>query len=328
MVSKAALNSRLVMGHHDMKRSPFSLLRLLLFFGFTSAVLTAAPIKVGVLLKDRKDFWLTAERSILAAAAKQPGFEFIVKAPPRTYSPHQQRLMLQALMKEELAVLVIAPVDGDLFQTEIAELKEKGTKIVALDTNFTAIRADVFVGHNQEAMAKEAGEVFAKLVGEGNSGGIMRPNNAGGVTLRERVFIGSFRAASPTAKLHLDIYASDDDEGQFHLLLKTYPEMHAVATLFTGTSLMMSRVIQERGVAGKIKHLGFGVGLPRDVEKAIDSGVMHAWVAQLPNKIGQQSVEIAVALAQGKTFPATLDVPYVIVTRENLKSAEVKAQLD
>lgn len=311
-----------------MKRSTFSLIRLVLFFGFTSAVLPAAPIKVGVLLKDRKEFWIAAEQAILAAAAKQPGFEFIVKAPPLNYSPHQQRLMLHALMKEELAALIIAPLDGSLFQTEIAALKEKGTKIVALDTNFTAGRADVFLGHNQEAMAKEAGEVFAKLVGEANSGGILRPNNPGGVTLRERVFIGSFRAAARTAKLHLDVYSSDDDEGQFHLLLKTYPEMRAVATLFTGTSLTMARVIQERGAAGKIKHLGFGVGLPPDVVKAIDSGVTHAWVAQLPNKIGQQSVEIAVALAQGKTFPATLDVPHVIVTKENLESPEVKAHLD
>jgi ribose transport system substrate-binding protein len=316
------------MGRHDMKRSTFPWIWLVLFFGFATAVLHAAPIKVGVLLKDRKEFWLAAEQGILAAAAKQPGFEFIVKAPPLNYSPHQQRLMLQALMKEELAVLVIAPLEGDLFQTEIAALKAKGTKIVALDTNFTAIRADVFVGHNQEAMAKEAGQVFAKLVGEGNSGGIMRPNNPGGVTLRERVFIASFRAASPTAKLYLDIYASDDNEGQFQLLLKTYPEMHAVATLFTGTSLMMSRVIQERGAGGKIKHLGFGAGLPPEIAKAIASDIMHAWVAQLPRKIGQQSVEIAVALAQGKTFPSTIDVPYVIVTKENLESPEVKAHLD
>src|SRR5436190_5389182 len=282
-----------------MKQSPFPLIWLVLFCGFATAVLDATPIKVGVLLKDRKEFWLAAEQSILAAAAKHPGFEFILKAPPLTCSPPQQRLMLQALMKEELAVLVIAPLDGNLFQTEIAELKAKGTKIVALDTNFTGGRADVFVGHNQEAMAKEAGQVFAKLVGEGNSGGILRPNNAGGVTLRERLFIGSFKTASPTAKLHLDVYASDDDEGQFQLLLNSYPEMQAVATLFTGTTLMMSRVIQERGGAGKIKHLGFGAGLPPEVVKAIASGTMHAGVAQLPNRIGQQSVEIAVGLAQG-----------------------------
>ncbi|HEX2855737.1 MAG TPA: substrate-binding domain-containing protein [Opitutaceae bacterium] len=311
-----------------MKRFTRPLVLLFLLFACTAATLQAALPKVGILLKDRAAFWLAAEKAILAAAAKEPDFQFIIKAPPVTYSLHQQRLMLHALMKEDLAVLIIAPLDGNLFETEIAALKEKGTKIVALDTNFTAIRADVFVGHNQEAMAREAGQVFAKLVGEGNSGGVLRPNVVGGMTLRERLFLSSFRAAAPSATLHLDVYASDDDESQFHLILEKHPDMRAVATLFTGTTQVMSRVIQEKGVAGKIKHLGFGAGLPPDVVKAIASDAMHVWIAQLPTMIGRQSVEIAVGLAQGKTFPAKLDVPYVIVTKENLESPEVKAHLD
>jgi ABC-type sugar transport system substrate-binding protein len=188
-----------------MKQSTRPLVLPFLFFAFT-AILQAAPAKVGILLKDRAAFWIAAEKAILAAAAKEPGFQFIIKAPPVTYSLHQQRLMLHALMEENLAVLIIAPLDGNLFETEIATLKAKGTKIVALDTNFTAIRADVFVGHNQEAMAREAGEVFAKLVGKGKSGGVLRPNVVGGMTLRERLFLSSFRAAAPSATLYLDVY--------------------------------------------------------------------------------------------------------------------------
>lgn len=292
-----------------------------------ATTLTAAPAKIGLLLKDRSPFWQAAEKGA-QAAAKDAGVELIVKAPPITSALHQQRAMLDAMMKEDLAVLVIAPLSDKAFNEQLTALAAKGTKIVALDTNLSGNIAQVYVGYNQAVMAEDAGRVFAKMIGPNGNGGLLRANAVDTMNVRERTLLAAVKTNQPTAVLHTDIFAGgekDDDYPKSIMLLEKHPEMKAVCTLFTATTLAMTKAIQAKGIVGKTQHIGFGTGLPDDVVAAIDNGVMQAWVAQQPRLIGVKGVEAAVALIQGKTMAATLDVPYTIVTKENLKSPEVQA---
>jgi ribose transport system substrate-binding protein len=87
------------------------------------------------------------------------------------------------------------------------------------------------------------------------------------------------------------------------------------------------KLMKAKNTDGGIKFIGFGFNLNADVAAGIEAGYMHGWIAQLPGKTAYQGVETALALLAGKSVPATLNTPFVVVTQENLKSADVQALL-
>jgi ribose transport system substrate-binding protein len=302
------------------------LTRILVAFVLSATASWAAPAKIGVLLKDRTVFWLAAQKGA-EAAAKDAGVELIVKAPLAPNSPAQQLAMLEALLKEPIDALVIAPLTEGSYKPQLTALAARGVKIVAMDTNLSGGLAQAYVGYNQVVMAEDAAKVFANLVGEG-SGGVLRANTVDGQNVREKTLLAAFKSARPNTVLYTDVFAGgerDDDLPKSMLLLEKHPDVKAVCTLFSNTTLAMTKAIQSKNLAGKVQHVGFGTSLPDEVVAAIESGAMQAWIAQQPKLIGAKGVEAAAALLQGKSVPATVDVPYAIVTKDNLKSPEIQS---
>lgn len=303
-----------------------NLTRILVALLLSATATWAAPAKIGVLLKDRTVFWLAAQKGA-EAAAKEAGAELIVKAPLAPNSPAQQLAMLEALIKEPIDALVIAPLSEGSYKPQLTALAARGVKIIAMDTNLPAGVAQAYVGYNQVVMAEDAAKVFAKLAA-GGPAGIVRANTVDTQNLREKTVLATFKAEAPTATLYVDVFAGgerDDDLPKSMLLLEKHPDVKAVCTLFSATSLAMTKAIQSKNLAGKVQHVGFGTSLPDEVVAAIESGAMQAWIAQQPKLIGAKGVEAAAALLQGKSVPATVDVPYAIVTKDNLKSAEIQS---
>lgn len=291
------------------------------------AQLLGAPAKIGVLLKDRDLFWSAAEKGAVAAA-KAAGAEITVKAPPVPNSLAQQLAMLNALTKEPLDALVIAPLTTDEFVAPLTALRAKGVKIVTLDTALPTGVADVHVGYNQAVMAEDAARFFAGLVPENGKAALLRANSIEGMSVREKTLITTFRNLRSQATLYVDVVAGSekqDDYAKSVLLLETHPTITAVCTPFTAASLAMIKAIEAKNVSGKIVQVGFGTSLPAEVVTAIERGAMAGWVAQQPRLIGSKGIETALELIAGKTPAANVDVPYAIVTKANLQSAEVQA---
>ncbi|ACB73456.1 periplasmic binding protein/LacI transcriptional regulator [Opitutus terrae PB90-1] len=288
---------------------------------------TVAAVKIGVLLKDRDLFWSAAEKGALDAA-RAAGAEVIVKAPLTPNSLSQQLAMLNALLKEPIDALVVAPLTPEDFRGPIEALRAKGVKIVALDTALPEGLADVFVGYNQVVMAEDAGRFLAELVPDGDRAALLRANSIEGMSVREKTLIATFRAARGQATLYTDVVAGSekqDDYAKSVMLLERHPNVRAVCTPFSAASLAMIRALQDKGLAGKVLQVGFGSSLPDAVATAIENGSMAGWVAQQPRLIGSKGVEAAVQLLAGQTLPASLDVPYFLVTKANLNTAEVQA---
>jgi len=63
--------------------------------------------------------------------------------------------------------------------------------------------------------------------------------------------------------------------------------------------MAMLKVLQQKGLAGKIKFVGFGFNLNPEVATAIESGAMQGWIAQLPQEVGRKGVENGRGVAQG-----------------------------
>ena len=305
--------------------NPFHLLLLLVLIPLAQAV--AAPLKIGVLLKDRNLFWASAEKGA-TAAGRAAGVEPIIKAPSVPNSLSQQLALLSALSKEKLDALVIAPLSTDEFKEPLAGLVARGVKIVALDTKLPDGVANVYIGYNQAAMAEAAARFIAETFPNGESISILRATSLEGVSLREKTLVAALKRLCGKSTQYNDVIAGserDDDYDKCIVLLDRHPDAKVICTPFSSTSMAMIKAIKDKHLDGKIFHVGFGTSLPAPVVESMESGTMRGWIAQQPKLIGSKGVEAAIDLVKGRPVVLTMDVPYYVVTPANLHEPQIQA---
>ena len=91
------------------------------------------------------------------------------------------------------------------------------------------------------------------------------------------------------------------------------------------TTTAAIQVLQDKGLSGNIKLVGFGAYLPAEVRTAIERGVLHGWIAQQPKSIGSKAVTAAAALVAGRSVSAEEYADYTLVTKANLPDPKTQA---
>lgn len=307
--------------------SPMKILPCSAVLCLLACLLPAAPTKVGLVTKDRNLFWSAIETGA-TDAAKTHDIELLVRAPSMANNVGQQIKLLSSLEKENIKALLIGPLSVEEFKAPIAAFAKAGVKIIAIDTPLPEGSAHIFIGYNQKAVGEATVALFAKRLKDGDELGILRANSVEGISLREKTLANEIKVKLPKSNLHLDIKAGiekDDDYRQSCLLLEKYPGMKGVITPFSSSTIAMMKAIKDKGLAGKIVHVGIGTGFPAEVEAAIRSGALSGFIAQQPKLMGAKAVEAAEALLSGKAMPPTLDVEFLIITSENVNDPKLAA---
>jgi ribose transport system substrate-binding protein len=305
------------------------LFRLLALVLLLPVAVSAGP-KVGLLMKDRGLFWTAAAKGAEEVVTASGG-TLVVKAPLHASNLGQQLALLSLFGDEKVDVLLIAPLTQEEFVRPLGLLKAKGVRIVVLDTALPEGVGETFVGYNQESMAEAAARVFASFIKEGDEAAMLRANSIERISTREKAFLTALKTLGPDAKIHVDTMAGatkDDDYPQSCLLLERHPNIRIVASMFSAPSMGMINAIKDKGLGGKVHHLGFGSGLPAPAVEALEAGRLDAWVAQQPKLLGKKAAEAGLALLAGKPVSPTNDVEFAIVTPANLKEPAMQALRD
>jgi ribose transport system substrate-binding protein len=294
--------------------------------------LFAAP-KIGVLLKAKQGgggFWQSMEKGAVEAGERL-GAEVTVNGPLQETDIGVQVKLLNAMAARGVDAIVIAPINKEALAVPIASIAVRGVKIVTIDTPLTGSAAPVFIGTDQEAAGKAAGELLGKLINDTDEVSIFRHSQASGATqVRETGAIAALRAARPKAEVHGEIYASSEpgaEKAKAELVLQQHPNIKAVLATGTPGSLAMLEVLKEKKLAGTIKLVGCGFNLTPDIASAIESGALSGWIAQLPKEMGAKGVEAAVSLVKGEKVPAVVHTDFLVITKDNLQDPKVQALL-
>jgi ribose transport system substrate-binding protein len=289
----------------------------------------AAP-KVGVLLKSRNAFWTAAEGGALAAG-EALGAEIVVKAPPNEFEIAIQIQLLNALVAQEVQAIVIAPCSKDLLVEPVSAAIAKGVKVVVFDTTLAKDVAPVFVGTDQREAGRLAGALLASFVADGDEVGLFKHSQTSGATeQRELGALEKLRELRPRLVVRGNIYSSSEQGVELEragLLLSQYPDCRAVLASSTPGTMGMLNALRAKGRAGSVKFIGFGFNLNPQIVAALEAGEIHGWVAQLPAQMGYQGVKAALALLEGKSPPAVINTPVVVVTKDNLGEPAIQALL-
>jgi ribose transport system substrate-binding protein len=307
--------------------SPRGVVRLAMAGLFCVPLLGANP-KVGVLLKGRSTFWASMEQGALEAGQKG-GADVVVKAPMTESDVAVQVQLLNAMVAQDYAAIVIAPANKDTLAAPVAAAKAKGIKIVVLESPLSGDAGQVFVGTDHEEAGQAAGTLLATLVGETDEVSFLNHSQNNSATLaREKGALAKFREARPKSVVHADIYASAHAGGELdkaRLLLERYPATKAIFSSGTTGTLAMMKALEEKKLTGTIKLVGFGFNLSPETTAALTSGKLHGWIAWQPRELGAHGVAAALALIKGETVPPVVKTDFVVVTPDNLKEGKIAA---
>jgi ABC-type sugar transport system substrate-binding protein len=292
-----------------------------------SQVASAAGPKLGFILKDRSPFWAAVEKALHQDADKQ-GADIVVSAPMAIGAVGLQLKLFGVLLDQHCDVIVISPMSIEPFRAPIAAARAKGTKVVIFDAAFPAGEADASVGLDQDQISEIGAKLFVSLVHDGDEIAVLRSNGVEPLGARERKMRELLHASNPRSVVYSDVYIGveqGDEEQQAIVLLAKHPDVKAVFTPYTAPSFGMMHALARQGLGGKVRQVGFGISLPEEVQTAIENDALQGWVIQQPRALAAKGLELAQALASGKTVPVVTKIPGIAVTKQNLREVAAEA---
>jgi ABC-type sugar transport system substrate-binding protein len=269
----------------------------------------------------------------LEEAGQKYGFAVQVRAPVNDQSNDQQIAILRDWENAGFDVVMVRPRPGfdDVFSAPILKLKEHGTKVITLIEPLPPGVATTCVAVDEETVNSVAVQKCAAFLQDGDEISVLRNSTPDGkLTVREQRIVRGLRERFPKLKMRMDRFMSTSndrriDVAQAKALILTYPNLKVMYSAYTGASLATIQALRETGKAGKIRHVCVGASLPLEAMQAIEDGTVDVWIALLPKLLAYKAVETAVDMLADKPVPPAVYGKVLVVTKDNLHTAEVEA---
>ena len=260
-------------------------------------------------------------------AADRLGVNLQVQAAEREIDVEKQMEIVENLIQTGIQALVITPSGSREIVSALVKAKNAKVPIVIVDTRVDAkaaadagVKTETFVGSDNYAGGKLAGEYLVKITGGKAHVGILEgiPGHETGDS-RMRGFRDAVKGAPGVTIVASQPANWERDQGfnVFQNMLQAHPDIDSVFACSDLMALGAIEAIAAAGKTGTIRVIGFDA--LDDAKKAIAAGTMEASVAQFPAEMGKAAIESAVKVIRGETLPADINVKLALVTKDNVK---------
>jgi len=294
--------------------------------------LSAAPEKIAVIPKGTThSFWKTVEAGARQAGTEL-GVEIIWKGPLKEDDRAQQIGVVQQFVGSGVDAIVLAPLDDTALRTPVKSAMDRKIPVVIFDS---ALKAEAgkdfvsFVATDNRLGGRIGGEELARLLGGKGKVVLLRYAEGSASTAeREAGFLEAMKA-HPGITVTVDnryggATISSAQDAAMNLIDKLR-EADGIFCPNESSTQGMLLALRQTGLAGKKHFVGFDTNSL--LLGALKRGEIKALVAQNPKKMGYLGVKTAVQHLRGEKVPTSVDTGCVLVTTQNLDSAEVRAVL-
>lgn len=291
----------------------------------------AETLKIGVIGKSVHPYWSEVQLGAEAAGAEM-GVEvqFFV---PQTDDPAKQLSTFETFIAQGFNAIAIAPSDPSAMAAGIAKADEMGIPVVTLDTDAPDSARVLYIGTDNAAAGKIAGEKAAELIGNGT--GVVIPAT-GSLTARNSIErIEGFTEGMTAGCDVLEALNDQEDPAKSLSLvegaLSAYDDIQAIFGVYAYNGPAAAQAVKTAGKVGDIKIVSFDT--TEDIINWVREGVIDATIGQRPYMMGYESVKALKAIIQdGKDavlaeYPdAFIDTGVDVVTKDNLD--QYKAEME
>ncbi len=277
-------------------------------------------------------FWKSVE-----AGAKKAGedldVEIIWKGPLKESDRAQQIQVMQQFISQNVSGIVLAPLDDKALVSPVKAAVDKGIPVVIIDSSLEGKPGRDFVSFiatNNEKGGRLGGEHLSRLLdGKGKIVLLRYQVGSASTVNREKGFLDAI-AKSPDLQVIVDNRYAGATAGEAKTqALNMLDQIRQAGGVFCpneSSTMGMLLALQQEGLAGKIRFVGFDASPP--LVKALAAGEIDGLVVQNPRKMGYTGVEVLVRHLKGDPVEPVIDTGVVLVTRENMNDPAIKPLIE
>ncbi|MHB9028394.1 MAG: ABC transporter substrate-binding protein [Candidatus Latescibacterota bacterium] len=290
--------------------------------GKDSGRLAIAVIPMGT----THEFWKSIHAGAAVAAKEIGNVDIIWKGPLKEDDRDEQLRIIEDFIAARVEALVFSPMDDRTFIRPVMEAKRAGIPTVLVNSQLQGEHHVSFVATDNYRGGVLGAERMGEITGGKAKLIIVRLSEAD-VTTMDRVkgFRDTIVAKYPGIEILSDNqYAGVTTETAFRTgenLLNRYPETTAIFTPNESSTFGFLRMLQDRGLAGKVFFVGFDSS--EKLIEALGKGEIHGLVIQNPYMMGYLGVKTAVAHLRGEPVEKRIDTGVIIASPENRNDPEV-----
>jgi ribose transport system substrate-binding protein len=289
--------------------------------GEKSKKITIAVVPMG----STHEFWKSIHAGAFSAS-RELGVSIIWKGPLKEDDRDEQMQIVETFLVSKVSALVISPMDDRTLVQTVGEAKKMGIPTILINSSLQGDTPVSFVATDNNRGGVLGGEHMGKLLSGKGKLIIVRLSEAD-VTTMQRVegFETTIKSKFPGIEILSDNqYAGVTTETSYRTcenLLNRFPETEAIFTPNESSTFGCLRVLQDRGLAGKIRFVGFDSS--EKLIEALGKKEINGLVVQNPFNMGYYGVKVAVACLNGQPFEKRIDTGVTLATPENMNSPEI-----
>lgn len=279
----------------------------MLSFGST----TFAKEKIGFVISTQDNPFFVNLKDGAVKESQKLGYDLIVLDSQN--DPSKELSNVEDLLVRGVDVLLINPTDSDAVISSVRAANRAHVPVVTLDRGANGGKVVSHVASDNIAGGKLAGEFLAdKLNGKGN---IIELEGIPGTTAARDRGQGFNEAIKGKLNIVASQAADFDRTKGLNVtenLLQAYPNVQAIFAQNDEMALGASKAAE---ASGKNNILIVGFDATEDAITAVKNGTMAATIAQNPEKIGSEGIDVANKIIKKETVDPYIPVPLKIITK-------------
>ena len=293
--------------------------------------LTIAVIPKGTTHEFWKSIHAGSNKAASELSAQGSEVQVIWKGPLREDDREQQIQVVEGFTAQGVDGIVLAPLDNRALVRPVEEAKRAGVPTVIIDSALESNAIVSFVATDNRKGGTLAADQMGKLLnGKGKVLMLRYQEGSASTQDREDGFAEQIKKAFPGIELiSSDQYAGATRDtakrASENLLNRFGDELQGIFTPNESSTAGMLLALQDIGKAGKVTFIGFDAS--QSFIDAMHANQLHGIVVQNPFNMGYLGVRTMVEHLLGKPVEKRIDTGVMMVTKDNLDSAEIQTLL-
>jgi len=299
-----------------------------------------ARLRIAVIPKGTTHvFWKSIHAGAVKAEQelKDVGVEVIWKGPLKEDDRESQIRVMEDFITRGVEGIVLAPLDDTALRRPVSDAVRRDIPVVIIDSDLKSDDYTSFVATDNYIGGRKGGERLAKLLGGKGKVIMLRYQEGSASTMnREQGFLDVLAEKYPQMEVvSSNQYGGATTESAYqaseNLLapLRTPDGGLSIDGIFCpneSTAFAMLRALQDSGLAGKVKYVGFDSS--ERLVQGLENGELHGLVLQDPINMGYLGVKTMVEHLRGRKVEKRIDTGSVVATPENMNELKIRSLLD
>lgn len=291
-----------------------------LFLGLATGAFAQKKF-VLITMDSMDEHWLSVKKGAETKAKELGDVDIIFRAPAGKVDPNEQTRMVEDAINQKVDAILLAPSDKSALGPVVERAIDEKIPVVIIDSPVDAEGYVTFLSTDNYAAGALAADTLAKLVNEKGKVGIINAQPGAGTAIaRSSGFEDRLKDKYPNMKVAGIQYSNGDKAvalNQATDMMTANPDLVAFYGSNEGSTVGISRALEESGNIGKIKLVGFDFS--KDTITGLKNGSIQASMVQNPEKMGYDGVAAAYDNINGKEVPKHVDTGVKVVTVGDLK---------